>query len=58
MNLTRLFCAVDDYCKITTEQGKNVPSKFCLPDRKKRRNREGEMSMSEIVTILVFFSQC
>ncbi|MEK7306055.1 MAG: IS982 family transposase [Nitrospirota bacterium] len=50
--LIEIFCKVDDFCKkisSATEQGlKQISSK-------KHRNRKGKLSMSEIITILIFY---
>lgn len=53
MDLTILFCDVDDFCKnllptIQTNQS-------CLTDRKRHRNRKKSLSMSEIMTIMIYF---
>jgi len=53
MNLTKLFCDIDDFCKtfeVSYNQGQ-------ITDGKLRRNRRGQLELSEVLTILVFFHQ-
>lgn len=50
MPLIYIFCAIDDFCK-TFEQEK---SSYGI-SKTKKRNRKNLMSLSEIMTILIFF---
>ena len=54
--VTEIFCIIDEFDKnLTSEMRKNL----CLPstgkDGKRRRNRKGRLSQSEIMTILVCY---
>jgi hypothetical protein len=49
MDIITLFCEVDDFCKAYKEKSQKK-----LTD-KKRRNRKGRLSKSEIITILIYF---
>lgn len=49
MDIVTLFCDVDDFCK-----GYESSSQKKLED-KKRRNRKGRLSRSEVITILIYF---
>ena len=51
--ITEIFCIADDFCKeydIEIKKHQIAPN-----DCKKRRNRHGTMSDSEIMTILLYF---
>jgi hypothetical protein len=51
MDLTTLFCCVDDFCK-----NNSTPQQTLLAlDNKKHRNRKKSLSPSEIMTILICF---
>ena len=51
--LTELFCLVDDFCHIFLPKWKaNL-----LPMTSKQRDRESQMSLSDIMTIMIFFHQ-
>jgi hypothetical protein len=53
MSLLELFCAVDDFCKaMQKEQVGRL-----LGDGKQRRQRAGELSESEALTIMIHFHQ-
>lgn len=49
--LVELFCDVDDFCKVFIPEWE----KQMLEDGTKKRQRKGQMQMSEIMTILIFF---
>ena len=53
MDLLELFCTVDDFCK------KFEPSwkKQLINDEKRKRNRASQLSLNEIITILIHFHQ-
>ena len=53
MNITEIFCFIDDFCQLFEPLWK----KHLLKDGKTRRNRNGRMSLSEIMTILILFHQ-
>jgi hypothetical protein len=46
-----LFCDVDDFCKVFIPQWR----KQLLEDGTRKRQREGQMTTSEIMTIVVSF---
>jgi len=51
MNLTRLFCEVDDFCKaFILEWEKTQLDEGC-----KKRRRTRSLSPSEIITLIVFY---
>jgi len=52
-NLTVLFCLVDDFCKDFMP----VWKKFMIQSDMKTRDRSGQMSVSEIITIYIHFHQ-
>jgi hypothetical protein len=52
-NLTVLYCLVDDFCKVFVPAWK----KFMIESDMKKRDRSGEMSISEIMTIYIHFHQ-
>lgn len=56
MDITTLFCEIDDFCKIFF-----VNNKFLkitnMDDNKRYRNRPNRMSASEIMTILILFQE-
>src|SRR3990167_2483943 len=49
--VTEIFCDIDDFCK---DYLKNQSS-FLLPNPERKRDREMQMSLSEIGTIIVLF---
>ncbi len=51
MDLTSIFCAIDDYC---TQQKINWNGKKLSPVVRKR-NRKFQLSLSEVATIVVYF---
>ena len=53
MDLTELFCNVDDFCNHITENEEVT----LLNSSAKKRNRSPRMSYSEIITILIHFHQ-
>jgi len=53
MDITDIFCFIDDFCQFFEP----LLKKNLLKDGKVRRNRKGRMSLSEIMTILVLFHQ-
>src|SRR5690348_7216964 len=53
MSLLELFCAVDDFCK---EMKKEQVGRL-LGDGSKRRERAGQLSESEALTIMIHFHQ-
>lgn len=50
--ITELYCQVDDFCIEHTEQIKSQ-----LIESGQKRQREGKLSLSEIMTILITFQQ-
>ncbi|WP_438266275.1 hypothetical protein [Leptospira kirschneri] len=54
MDLTEIFCAIDDYC---TQQKINWNVKILSPVVRKR-NRKFQLSLSEVATIVVYFLLC
>ena len=50
-NLVELYCDVDDFCKVFIPQWQ----KQLLEDGTNKRQRKGQMSTSEIMTIVVGF---
>jgi len=53
MNLLELYCHVDDFCQQMGSEGEVQQ----LSDGRQRRHRAGELSTSEIMTILIHFHQ-
>ena len=53
MSLLELFCEIDDFCQIHEAE----IHQQLLEDGIKKRNRRGTMSMSEMMTIVVYFHQ-
>lgn len=53
MDLTELFCNMDDFCQEVVKSSA-LPE---LPDRVVHRQRQGGFSLSEVMTILVYFHQ-
>ena len=53
MDITEIFCFIDDFCKYFEP----IWKKKLLEDGKVRRNRKGLMSLSEIMTILILYHQ-
>ena len=51
--LTELFCLVDDFCKIFLPQW----NAKLIDSKQKKRIKEGNMSISEIMTIIIYFHQ-
>jgi len=51
-NLVELYCDVDDFCKIFIPQWQ----KQLLENGTKKRQRTGQMTTSEIMTIVVVFT--
>lgn len=51
MDLTTIFCTIDDFCQ-TLEIHSSLPA---LEGRQKHRHRNGTLSLSEVMTILVWF---
>ena len=51
MDITELFCFVDDFCKYFEPLWK----KQLIETRIRKRNRPGKMSFSEMMTILILF---
>ena len=49
--LEEIYCAIDDFCKYFEREH----SKRLLPNSQRKRNRLCQMSLSEIMTILVMF---
>jgi len=50
--IVEIFCDIDDFCK---HHQPNIPLKLLEVDGVKRRNRRTQLSMSEIMTVLVLF---
>ena len=53
MNLLELFISVDDFCQIFLP----IWKKKLLADGSKKRGRTGQLSRSEIMTIIIYFHQ-
>ena len=53
MSLLELFVSVDDFCQIFLP----VWERKLITDGSKKRNRAGQLSLSEIMTILIYFHQ-
>lgn len=51
--LSELYCYVDDFCKIFLPYWRSL----LLEHGEKKRNRTGKMSISEMMTITIFFHQ-
>jgi len=53
MNLTHLFCDIDDFCQDFIPEWR----KHLISDENTKRNRAHRMSYSEIITIWIFYHQ-
>ncbi|MDD2816814.1 MAG: hypothetical protein PHP00_13955 [Thiotrichaceae bacterium] len=53
MNLTRLFCEVDDFCKGFIPEWEKTQ----LDEGGKKRRRAQSLSPSEIITLIVLYSK-
>lgn len=53
MSLLELFVSVDDFCQIFLP----VWEKKLIADGNKKRHRTGQLSISEIMTIIIYFHQ-
>ena len=53
MSLLELFVSVDDFCQIFLP----VWERKCIADGSKKRQRSGNLSVSEIMTIIIYFHQ-
>lgn len=53
MSLLELFVSVDDFCQLFLP----VWEKQLISDESKKRCRAGQLSISEIMTILIYFHQ-
>lgn len=53
MSVLELFCAVDDFCKAFEPTWRE----HLLTDGEKRRQRSGQLCLSEVMTILIHFHQ-
>ncbi len=53
MSLLELFVSVDDFCQIFLP----VWEKKLISDGSKKRHRTGQLSISEIMTIIIYFHQ-
>ena len=54
--VTEIFCIIDEFDKnLTSEMRKNLRLPSTGKDGKRRRNRKGRLSQSEIMTILVCY---
>ena len=53
MNLLELYCHVDEFIKIFLPEC----NKYLIKENKKKRNRSSRLSVSEIITILIYFHQ-
>ena len=53
MSLLELFVSVDDFCQIFLP----VWERKLITDGSKKRNRAGQLSLSEIMTIIIYFHQ-
>ncbi|MEW9824216.1 MAG: hypothetical protein AB2992_03365 [Candidatus Symbiodolus clandestinus] len=52
-NLTELYCLVDDFCKNFDSILKN----HSVPGPKRKRQRATQLSLAEMVTIMILFHQ-
>jgi len=53
MNITQLFCEVDDFCKWFMVEWKKTQ----IGEGTKKRLRSPSLSHSEIITIIIFYHQ-
>lgn len=53
MQVTKLFCDIDDFCKVFLSSMK----KSMFPQKKRIRHRKFKMSESEVMTLLILFHQ-
>jgi len=53
MSLLELFCAVDDFCQGYSQTSKSGQ----ITDGKRHRERQGELCLGEIMTIIIHFHQ-
>lgn len=54
--VTEIFCIIDEFCKnFTSECDKNLLRGLPEPGGKRHRNRKGQMSESEVMTIIVCY---
>jgi len=51
MNITELYCDVDDFCKIFLPTWQNS----LLPNSRRKRQRAFTLSPAEVMTLLIFF---
>jgi hypothetical protein len=51
MSLLELFCSVDDFCEEYTKAGQGEQ----LGNGQRKRERKGELYLSELMTILIHF---
>ncbi|MEP0354416.1 IS982 family transposase [Paraglaciecola sp.] len=54
-NLVELYCDVDDFCKVFIPQWQRQRQRQLLADGSRKRRREGHMSISEIMTVVIGF---
>ena len=52
-SLVELFCSVDDFCQVFLQ----AAERKAIGDGKQTRNRKRSLTISEIMTILIFFHQ-
>lgn len=54
--VTNIFCVIDEFCKnFDAEMEKSPLKELPSPDGKRHRRRKGQMSESEIMTIIVCY---
>ena len=53
MSLLELFCAVDDFCQGYNQASQGRP----ITDGKQHRERQSELYLSEIMTVVIHFHQ-
>lgn len=53
-NLTELYCLMDDFCKVFEPQQR---ARLLAVDGKRRRARQGGLSLAELMTLVVLFHQ-
>ncbi len=53
MDITTIFCQIDDFCHDFKAEFEN----HCLPKQSKQRQKKSILSLSEVMTIMVWFHQ-
>jgi hypothetical protein len=53
--LIQIFCCVDDFCKEFEPEWRKIQLEHTLPKKDTRKKRSSSISLSEIMTIVIFF---